>query len=505
MRIGHSFVLASMLLRFFSRKVLRLGVLRSATVRVLALVTLGVLLLAGVAGGYAFFRPMVADDTQWGLLFDLSTVSVVLWAQMAFLLVKVLFLNADALLDLSFHLPLTNRERTLAFLVYEAVMAGIVATAGFISLIGAALLLRGPAVVPALLESVVLPMMLTYAVMTVAYLALGRLALALGLRRIRNVLLVLAVFAVLLAYAAQLPHLTAVVSDNYLAGRDSFVWVTALSWLSDEIGSPLALLAGLGALLALVAVAVVLTPNEHVRHSRFVNVPTGRRLRAVLSPYDLCLVRSTQTWLGVAVAGALYTALALSGLANPVWALSLLSIGGLYQFAATGPLRALVASRSSAWVVYARLVRGPVGLVVLGAVPATGLLWLTDPDQVPGAPLALAGSAAGAVVAIGIGVIFPAENDNPFSVFVGLSVTAAVMALVGVSLGILQAPPVVLGVVAVGCLALLSWYSVQGIRIDESRRRHEEVPVGRQHGGRRRPADLGERRGHPALTHAVDR
>jgi hypothetical protein len=504
-RPRHALVIAGMLLRFFTRKVLRLGVLRSKAVRVLALVAILLVGAAGVGGGYVFFKPMLADERAWGLLFDIATVSVVLWAMMAFLLVKVLFLSADGLLDLSFQLPVTNRERSFAFLLYEVTMATVVSAAGFASLIGSALLLRGPEVLPSLFQSIFAPMLLTYGALTVAHLALSRLLVAVRLGRLRGVVLVLVVFGLLLAYSSRLVPLSAQVSDDYLDGRTSWVWVTSLSWLSRTHGGWVTTLAVVAALVVLAALAVALTPNEHVRHSRFVTVPTGRRLGALLSPYDLCLLRSTQTWLGLAVTVALYAFLLLSGLASPLWALTLLSIGGLYQFAATAPLRLMTAYREPPGRVYTLLLRGQLGLVAAVAAPALLLLWVLSPDGLPNAPLALAGAAGGAVVAISIGVVFPAENDNPFSVFIGLAVTAAVLGIIGISLGVLQAPPTVLGATVVAALALLVWYSVQGIRIDESRRRHEEVTAGGQHdrGGRR--AHGGHGRCHPAVPHAVDR
>ncbi len=105
MRLRSSLVLARMLLRFFLRRVSRMGVLRSTPVKVLALAMVATILVTGAIAAYFFLEPMTSEAKVWGLLFEMSTVSVVLWVQIAFLLVKILFLNAAGMLELSFSCP----------------------------------------------------------------------------------------------------------------------------------------------------------------------------------------------------------------------------------------------------------------------------------------------------------------------------------------------------------------------------------------------------------------
>lgn len=108
-----------MLLVFFRRRVLRAGVLKSTPVRVFVTVAAVLLLGAMCTASYFFLRPLAGEAAVWRLLFDTSTVSLLLWVQIAFLLVKVLFINGEGMLQLSYQLPLTNRERSTAFLMYK--------------------------------------------------------------------------------------------------------------------------------------------------------------------------------------------------------------------------------------------------------------------------------------------------------------------------------------------------------------------------------------------------
>ncbi|MGW3955943.1 hypothetical protein ACWEKM_34670 [Streptomyces sp. NPDC004752] len=503
MRLRQSAVLARMLLVFFRRRVLSVGVLRSTPVRVFALSVAALLLGAMCTAAYFFLKPLAGDLAVWRLLFDTSTVSLVLWVQIAFLLVKVLFINAEGMLQLSYQLPVTNRERSAAFLMYEATMTGIVACAGLISLMVSALLLLGPSAVPYVTASVVLPAALTYLTLSVLYQLLTRVWALVGLRRISNVLSVLAMFALLAAYSVQMKTMIPDLSQAYLDKETRYVWVTSVSWAWHRYGALWAFAAAAVLAAALMALTLALAPNQHVRQSRYVNVRAGRRPSRVLGPYDWCLLRSSQTVAGAAMAVALFGFLLLRPAANPTWSFSVLSLGGLYQFTATRPLRLLPGAAEPAWRIYGRLLKAQLVLLAVFAVPGLGIVLAVDPRLFAQSGPALLGSVGGAVMTTCISIVFPAEKDNPFSVFLGLSVVAVVLALSAIGLGMLNLPPWAL----VGCLAaataMFVWYAVQGIETSESRRRNETGTVGHEVRRRGRPADPGDRGGDAAVAHVL--
>ncbi|MGW3508223.1 hypothetical protein [Streptomyces sp. NPDC000994] len=503
MRLRHSAVLARMLLVFFRRRVLRVGVLRSTPVRVFAVSVAALLLGAMCTAAYFFLKPLAGDMAVWRLLFDTSTVSLILWVQVAFLLVKVLFINAEGMLQLSYQLPVTNRERSAAFLMYEAAMTGIVAGAGLISLMVSALLLLGPSAVAYVTASVVLPTILTYLALSVLYQLLARAWALVGLRRISNVLSVLALFALLAVYSVQMKAMIPALSQAYLNKETRFVWVTSVSWAWHRYGALWAFAAAVLLMTALVALTLVLAPNQHVRQSRYVNVRAGRRLSSALRPYDWCLLRSSQTVAGAAMAVALFIYLLLRPATNPMWSFTVLSLGGLYQFTATQPLRMLPGASEPAWRTYGRLVKAQVVLLAVFAVPGLGIVLSVDPHLFTQSGPALLGCLGGAVMTTCISIVFPAEKDNPFSVFLGLSVVTVVLALSAIGLGMLSLPPWALA----GCLAvatvLFVLYAVQGIETSESRRRNETGTVGHEVRRRRRPADPGDRSGDTTGPHVL--
>ncbi|MFF0745893.1 hypothetical protein ACFYVL_36425 [Streptomyces sp. NPDC004111] len=505
-RFGHSVVLARMLLVFFRRRVLRAGVLKSAPVRVCVVGAAVLLLGLMCTAAYFFLEPLAHEPAVWRLLFDTATVSLLLWVQIAFLLVKVLFLNAEGMLRLSHQLPVTNRERSMAFLLYEAAMTAVVAAAGLVSLAVSALVLLGLDATGHLTASVVLPVLLTYLTLAVLHQLLTRLWLLLGLGRMAGLLNVLALFALLAYYSVQMTPMILDISGAYLARRTEYTWATSVSWAWHALG-PWATLGAAAVLSAgLLALALALAPNQHVRQSRYLKLPGGPLPRRLLGPYDWCLLRSAQTVAAATMAAALFLYLLVAKpTVNPLWGLAALSFGGLYQFTATRQLRELPGAREAPWRVCARLIRAQTVLLAVFAVPALAITAAVRPERFLSSGVVLASCVGGALLTTCISIVFPAEKDNPLSVFLGLSVVAVVLGLTVIGLGLLNLPPWAVTVCLAGAAVAFVQYAVQGIRADESRSRNVQGNVGSQSRRRGRAADAGSRGGDPARPHVLHR
>ncbi|MEV6429490.1 hypothetical protein [Nocardia sp. NPDC051463] len=487
MRLLHSVTLARMLLRYFARRVLHIGALRSGFATFLAGAGVVVPIAIFVGAVYIFLDSLSMDDEAWSLLFTMAAIAVVLWAQIAFLIVKTLFSNAQGMLALSFRLPLTNRERAAGFLICEAAM--IAAVTGILSagLVGASILLRGPAVVPRLLEAIVFPAVLTYLVLGVVYQLMAAALARLPLRRIGGPVMIVAMFALLLGYATQLGSITSQVSRAYLDHTDPLVWVGILGWLSRSDGFAVMLGAFLTIAGALTVIMIRLTPHQHVNASRYLNCSLELRVLGRLNPYDRALIRSAQTWLAAWVALATFTFLCINPVVNPLWGFVVLTVGGFYQFAATLPLRMMVGGPASPWAIYGRLIKAHIVVFAIFLVPGTIIAGLVNIDHVVESPLPIVGCVGSVLLVQWVGVAFPAEDDNPFSVLVGRTVAIAVLGTVGITVAVLRLPLTVIVVGAVLVVCALVRNTVEGIRVDESRRRHEEIgpPRRRPHWFRR--------------------
>lgn len=481
MRPRPTLTLTRLLGLFFWRRLAHSAVLRSPLARVGALGLLAAYWAISVAVGYAFLKPMVGDERVWTLLLGVSTVSVVLWTLGAFLLVKTLFLNADGLQRHTYQMPLTNKERAVAFLAFEAVAVLTLAMFGFLSMAVVALLLVGPQIVAPLLAAVVFPAILTYLIVTVVYLALERLLVSVRLGAVRKPILLLLIFVLLALYGLQMQELTLRVSDSYLDGEPVFVWVSFLTWILDHAGLAVMLLTMVGLSAATLVSAVALTPNHPQPTARYVRLPLGVSSSRTSGAYFACLARSTQTWITGILALALFVYLLGSGSANPVWGLSLLGIGGFYLYGNTESIRRLqLRSRCRPWMIYAQLVGVQLAaLLMIGGLASLLVILLSD-ATLASCGLALAAAVSSVIIATLVGIVFPASDDNPFSLLVGMIIVSVLLATVVVALGVLQMPPVTMVMALLAAHVLLVVYSIQGINASETRRRHAHVRIAHQ-------------------------
>ncbi|MGL5861662.1 MAG: hypothetical protein ACRCY9_10455 [Phycicoccus sp.] len=193
-----------MLLTFVVRRVLRAGVLRSRAVRWVAGAAAVAVLLTLVAAGHLFFRDQGLDQATWRLLLDIATVSLLFWVGGAVIFVKVLFLNSGSMMEFTFHLPVTARERAVALLVYEATVAAVVVAVGALSLSVNAVLVGGVGLVDDLLTATVLPCLVLFLVLNISALALERLLRAARAGAVAQILTVVVLFVGMLLYSGSM-------------------------------------------------------------------------------------------------------------------------------------------------------------------------------------------------------------------------------------------------------------------------------------------------------------
>lgn len=490
MRITHALAVTRMLLVFFARRVLNVGALRLRSVRFAVVAAAAVLLVALTAVARQFLLPYSADPEVWHLLFATSTVSLVLWVMVAFLFVKVLFLSSAGVLELTFQLPLTNKERSVAFLIFEAVITLGVALTTAVPVMTSAVLLTGPSALGQILTSTLAPIVVVYLALSLCHVAVMRALSAMRTRPVADLLALLGVFGLVVLYSSQLTGLMWQMADP---AASSVAWPTAIDWLAQRAGLPLAMGAVLVVCAFLLVATVSIMPNRHVPTAKYLDIRLPRRVGGLLTAYDWCLLRSQHTFTGSVVGLALYGYLLAGTELNPLWSLCTLTIGGLYLFSATAPLRAMTGHRQPAWRIYVLTLRPQLLLIGALGVPAT--LVAAAMGRADGLlPVAL-GALISATLTTCIGIVVPSEKDNPLAAFVGLSITAVILTLITLGLGMLQLP-VPAGLL--GATALFVVYAIEGVRHDEKRRRHEEGNAGHQRRRRGSAAHAGGRGGVPA-------
>jgi hypothetical protein len=477
MRIGCAVRTALLLLTYFTRQAGSRGALRTRPVRILAALGVAIFLVAATGVCYEFLRPYAQDARVWRLVFCLATYSAILWVMAAYLFVKVLLLNAEGMVLLTLHLPITSRERSVSFLIYEAFMVMIVSTFGFAALAAAAVLLVGPLALPQVLASVIVPALTAYLVMSIGYEVMERFLVWARLHRVKDHLLILVMFAAIVAYSLQMARLTAGASAAYWDEAAAPSVFNFAGRLLDS-GGIAELLVWSGLLLAPLSwTAVRLAPRSHVRPSRFLPISLGRRASSAIGPYLAFVARSTQTALSATVSIVLFAFLMLRTPLNPVWAVGIMSMIGLYHYANTVTVQRLQPG-SGPGTVYARLLASQVIMMAPFLVAGSAITLLSGKSTPSGTAVAILGCLGALLTSSLVGIVFPAHEDNPLSTLIGLLVLSSLFGLGGLAASILEVPTGLLMVAMAAISFFFVWFGVRGISADITRRRYEEVAVG---------------------------
>ncbi|MGN6405638.1 hypothetical protein [Sinomonas sp.] len=476
MSITRILIVAKLFFRYFTRKALSVGVLRSRLARSLLGLSAvaGVTLLSAVAA--SVFREMIPGKGELLLVMQVSTAGVVFWTFIAFIFVKILFVKSDQLVRYTLLLPVSHRERSAALRLYEFSMVGLSVGVLFLPIAIASLIRLGADAIPAMLTGIFMTAVSAYLLLSVLH---NLVALALeafgGSRLVHTVTLSLMAAATLWYNGASWTLIRDITGD-YLQGGVGFHLVNLFPFLGERVGWPLATAAFLALAAVLTVLAACTSPRTFPLPRRFVRVPVPFAGRS-LWPIVAALTRRSEWWIAVGVAYVGAIMLWLDGGAAFVYSALILLSQGVYVHAAASRLRLMPGYRRSAGKEVAHMLSGQAIVVAVCALPIFLLAAVR-----PGAlgelrPVGLA-LVSGVILTTLIAIVFVAENDSPLVVFTGYAICIGTLVSVGAMVGLLQVPGPWLWCAA-GCAQVLAIvYSVAGMKQIMRRKRHEAAVPG---------------------------
>ncbi|WP_255771675.1 hypothetical protein [Pseudarthrobacter sulfonivorans] len=472
MRLRSVLLLSKMFWLFIVRRVLGRGLLRSRTAQLSALL----LVLLAFAGfclmSFVIIRQYLGGTGLLEPILQVANASVGFWVLIVYTLIRVLFLKADELLRLSFSLPVTNKERTLAFTLFESsiVLCLTVFIFGAFSL--STVLLEGPRYIPKVLAAIWFPAVTFYLVLSLGYFLLERLLLSVGLARLRGLLvpMVLALgLALAFPYSTELSNR---IVESHFNGQVLAAPPLVFALIQGEHGIWLAaaLFVAVSAVLLLLIVGAA--PRSYVAVRRFFKVLPASLAATKFGAYLLVLVRSFETAVAVAFM-FVYTVFAvLQNIVLPPFVLVLITFQGIYAYSNSEPLRRLATYPGTALRNYLCLVGSQAVLFLALAVPTVAAAQIQGIEFTTS--LMIVGFCLGNIlISTLIGIAFPPEKGNPFTVLMGVVLTVIVVMIVALGLNIFNLSMVMNLLIFVVLNAVVVIYSILGMKRLEMINRHE--------------------------------
>ncbi|WP_447911881.1 hypothetical protein [Microbacterium phyllosphaerae] len=469
-----SLQLASFLSVFLVRRIARRGVLRRPSVRW----TIGLAALAAFIGfcgfGVIALRQLISEPEQLSPLLRVVGVSTPLWVLTVFTVVRVLFLKSGDLLELTYSFPLTNRARTLGFMLFETSVVGIGVTVMLGALVTGTVAIGGVGVLDEVIACLVMPMIVAYLAASAYYLGMERLLLRLRLARLRAfvvpVMLAATLVGVYLGVSSQSERVLFAAIGQ---GDDHFVIQLLFADIAAQHGMLVATAAWLAAIALLVVVVLAMAPRQFDPTRRFAIVPRlfgGSELGAYFAAHIRGI--ETITVCGISLAGSY--ALFLADVRLPPLLLLAVTVQSVYAFVSTEPLRACGPRRHSPTHRYVLVLAPQLVTLAIIAVPISVLSALTGSQAAE--ILSVVGFAVSNIVVLTLaGIAFPPEKGNPFSVLAGAAVAGLVTGTIMLGTNLLGLPALfTIGVMLVLTLVAAA-LSITGMDRIERTARHEVV------------------------------
>lgn len=306
-------VVFTLLMRFFWRTLIQHGALRSGMVRWSLTALAAAWMVFSCVVAYFFLRPLGADRDKWSMMLDLSWVSTIPWVIGVFLLVKMLFSEADGALRIVSGLPVTGILRGLTIKASEMGVVLAAVTVSVFSISVSLLLSTGVDAIGLACLHLLLPALLLYAMLSLAWDLIGRAMRMLGLPQFASVTAICGLVAMLVGYAMLVLPLVMDIQERWLGGDDAILWATAVGDLAVRIGG---LPTGIGAsalLLAVTLADVAVSPPRYREQADYLPIHCPAAGRGDITMFAAYVLRSKDTFLESILAAALAIVLCVRG------------------------------------------------------------------------------------------------------------------------------------------------------------------------------------------------
>ena len=466
-------VVLVLLKTFFQRTLIQYGALRSRMIR-WTLMTSGVIWMAfSCVVAYFFLRPLGTDRSKWTMMLDLSWASTVPWVIGVFLLVKMMFSKADGALRIVSCLPVTGMLRGLAIKASEICVVLVVVAVSVLAVFVSLLLSTGVDAIGLACLHLLLPALLLYSLLGLAWDLVGRVMHMLGLPQFASVTAICVLAAMLVGYAMLVPSLVMDIQEHWLVGDDAVLWITVIGDLGARIDGMPAGFCVMALLLVISSMDLVASPPRYREQADFLPIRCPAAGYGDIAMFAAYVLRFRDTFLETILAAALTIMLCMQG--NPGFAalsVCVVVFTGLSQFANGGVAVWSLHRGTSAYTYLCMICSQLVIYILLWLVMNLLTLPWGGPTMF-GFLCSFAGVISVTVICTMLGIVFPMTKYNPLTAIVGLGAFALAGTFSLFAIGLLDLNGPILVIIIVSVLAMMVLYSILGIHTHQRRVRYE--------------------------------
>lgn len=413
--------LCGVIITFFKRKVMGLGVLRYRIFRILFLI-----LLLSMVGGMTVLTCQLWESTgstveQTTIVLDVYALTGMMWTFCCFLFIKILFLKTPSFLSFACQFPVTKRETRAALLVFELLIALMVILVVSAPVVLSLLYQYGLSFFQRILYNILFMSTTFYLILDVIYVLMEYILQRFRITKLRGVVM-LCIHTVLLiiCYVWGFNQVTESLLWGYAENAGTSP-ILMFAFLSEKFGVLVAIVAylvGVGLLAAVILSVPVETENYTNQYLKLGKKSAGRI--GMLPSYIRCVTRDVDSYNYIILAYFIFALVTMMGDKNSLYAIVILSLNGMYLYVHTEGVRFLqLQKRYSVIRDYCSLLAAQVFHAVLVSLPMTAVYLLVF-GNFKGCFTVYMVVCFSNVTMICVGILFPTKKDNPFSAILGI-------------------------------------------------------------------------------------
>lgn len=431
MKLKNIFRLQELYYLFFARKVLGNGILQDKFFRMIIVVAGIILTISTTAFLYNFYDDTLVSQEIDFIFFivQMQALNITVWTIISFILIKILFLKKGFFLRMTSQFPVTNQERNASFFLFEMIMSiTIIWVISFASVV-AIVLRSGIYYIPFLITAIFFTGTFIYLFLQLLYTILLKLLDFLKLTKLSSYILLLFFTGVLYSVYENIMHSTGDISDI----QNFKHWTQLFISLHSQHGFLISFLVFVLGAVGL-SISIIYIPNElYPQENLYVHFNLKIRNTSSLTLlYFIQLIRRVENYVNIVLSYCLACFLIVTGSADPLNAILINVLTGLYIYSQTDSIRVIFyklnynslndyVSLLLSQFIYMIVLSIPIVLFQLVSMENFFLsfswtFYLTFLQSIVFSTL--------------IGILFPTKKENPFSPFVGILIMVMIFSAV---------------------------------------------------------------------------
>jgi hypothetical protein len=429
MRFDKVWEVFKLLCKFLERNVLNSGILKNKLFRMMAAGILILLILGMSVMVYMFFKTTDSSIGQTTIVLDIYGCTVFMWTYIIFLFMKILFIKKDSFARFAQQLPMTNKEKNTAVLIFEVCMSLLAVNIIASSVVFALLARYGSAFVFRIICNIYFMNITSYLVLELLYRLILWILNVLKIVRMQSAVIICFLSAILiLIYSIFYTRIVDMLLLNYEEKKGTSP-LLIFTYLMDKYSFALSVAFFL-CVVTILGILILIIPNNISSSANlFLKLGNSKRM-TVLHGYFLNISRRIDTYNYLFIITFVYILSVICNVPKAYYLILILAVNGVYAYIQTDNLRILLMQKKYGVIGdYLYLILSQTIYISIAAVPFIIVSCIRGDDFISSLllfPLIL----LSVIMFTLVGIVFPPKRENPFSVFIGfIAVTMIFMVM----------------------------------------------------------------------------